>query len=70
MASIWHGGWGQDRVFLQTLTTHFKRWDCTRHYSVNYRLAGNQGSVTKEFFDEGNKKMVEQYEGKLPWKEI
>jgi glycosyltransferase involved in cell wall biosynthesis len=68
MASIWHGGWGQDRVFLQAITTHFKRWDCTKKYTVNYRLAGNQGSVTKEFFDEGNKVMSEKYNGVLPWR--
>jgi glycosyltransferase involved in cell wall biosynthesis len=70
LASVWHGGWGQDRVFLQAISTHFKKWECTKQYTVNYRLDGNQGSVTKEFFDEGNKKMMEQYEGKLPWKEI
>lgn len=70
MASVWHGGWGQDRVFLQAVTTHFKKWECTKNYTVNYRLAGNQGSVTKEFFDQGNKVMLEQYKGKLPWKDI
>ena len=70
LASVWHGGWGQDRVFLQAISTHFKKWECTKQYTVNYRLDGNQGSVTKEFFDEGNKKMMEQYEGKLPWQEI
>lgn len=70
LASAWHGGWGQDRVFLHTLASHFKKWDCTKQYTVNYRLDGNPGSVTKEFFEQGNSIMNDQYKGKLPWKEI
>jgi glycosyltransferase involved in cell wall biosynthesis len=70
LASVWHGGWGQDRVFLNTIAQNFKKWDCTKKYTVNYRLAGNQGSVTKEFFEQGNKVVNDFYKGKLPWKEI
>ena len=32
LASAWHGGWGQDRVFLATLSAHFKNFDCTGQY--------------------------------------
>ena len=70
LASAWHGGWGQDRVFFNVISSNFKKWDCTNKYTVNYRLAGNEGSVTKEFFEQGNKVMNEYYKGKLPWKEI
>ena len=70
LASAWHGGWGQDRVFFQTIATYFKNFDCTGKYTVNYRLDGNEGSVTKEFFEQGNKVMNEFYKGKLPWQEI
>ena len=67
LASAWHGGWGQDRVFLSAISHHFKKFDCSCEYTVNYRVAGNQGSVTKEFFMNGNKIMNEKYNGVLPW---
>jgi len=68
LASAWHGGWGQDRVFLQTISQYFNNFDCTGEYTVNYRLAGNEGSVTKEFFENGNKIMNDKYNGEFPWK--
>jgi hypothetical protein len=68
LASAWHGGWGQDRIFFHTIASHFKEWDCTKDYTVNYMLDGNQGSVSKEFFDQGNKVMYDFYKGKLPWR--
>jgi glycosyltransferase involved in cell wall biosynthesis len=67
LASAWHGGWGQDRVFFQTIATHFKNWDCTKEYTVNYKIDGNQGSVTEEFFVKGNHMMDLVHKGKLPW---
>ena len=70
LASVWHGGWGQDRVFLQAISQNFKDTDCTGKYSVNYRLDGNQGSVTKEFFEQGNKIMNKKYNGAFPWRKI
>jgi glycosyltransferase involved in cell wall biosynthesis len=71
LASAWHGGWGQDRVFLHTIAEHFPRFECTRKYTVNYRVNGNPGSVTPEFFKNGNKVMNEKYNGEFPWqKEI
>jgi len=70
LASVWHGGWGQDRVFLSVIAQNFQKWDCTKQYSVNYRLAGNEGSVTKEFFENGNKIMNEKCRGDFPWQKI
>ena len=67
LASAWHGGWGQDRVFLSAIAQHFPKWDCTHKYSVNYRVDGGQGSVTAEFFINGNKIMQERYNGEFPW---
>ena len=67
LASAWHGGWGQDRVFLHTIAEHFPRFECTRKYTVNYRVNGNPGSVTPEFFANGNKVMNEKYNGEFPW---
>jgi len=67
LASAWHGGWGQDRVFFNALSTHFKKFDCTGKYTTNYRLAGNDGSVKDTFFEFGNNVMNERFKGKLPW---
>ena len=68
LASAWHGGWGQDRVFLATVSQYFKNYDCTNEYTVNYRVAGNAGSVTKEFFLNGNNIMNDKYNGDFPWR--
>jgi len=68
IASAWHGGWGQDRVFLHAISQHFKKFDCTGEYTVNYRVDGGQGSVNADFFIVGNKVMNETYNGELPWK--
>jgi len=74
VSSAWHGGYGQDRVFYNTLNQHFPNYQYTGNHSVNYRLGGNPGSVQKEFFLHGNVVMTElyknndQYNGKLPWR--
>jgi hypothetical protein len=67
LASVWHGKWGQDRVFYETLSTHFVNYECTGEYTCNYRLAGNLGSVSAEFFKAGNDIMNRRYGGNLPW---
>ena len=68
LSSVWHGGWGQDRVFLQAITKHFPKFYCTGEYSTCYRVDGGQGSVTAEFFENGNKIMNEKYNGVFPWR--
>lgn len=68
LASAWHGGWGQDRVWFQNLSSYFKNFECTGEYTVNYRVDGNAGSVNADFFKNGNKIMAEKYNGKFPWK--
>ena len=68
LASVWHGGWGQDRVFLQAITQHFPKWDCTNEYTVSYRVDGGKGSVNEEFFIKGNEVMHEKYDGIYPWR--
>jgi len=67
LASAWHGGYAQDRVFYNTLKHYFNPYGCTGKYTVNYSLDGNPGSVSKEFFDMGNKFMNEKYNGVFPW---
>ena len=67
LAQVWHGGWGQDRVFLSAISQYFPNYDCTRYYTANYRVDGGKGSVTADFFTNGNKIMNEKYNGDFPW---
>ena len=67
MASCWHGGWGTDRFVFEALRQYFPNFDCTGRYTVNYRLNGNPGSVTREFFEQGNSLMRERYPTAFPW---
>ena len=69
LAQVWHGGWGQDRVFLGAIAQHFPKFDCTNEYTVHYRVDGGKGSVTAEFFEHGNKVMNEKYNGVFPWRQ-
>ena len=50
---LWHHGWGADRRYFQAVKDTAK-YNCTRQFSLNYRLDGNPGSPSKEFFMEGN----------------
>jgi glycosyltransferase involved in cell wall biosynthesis len=69
IASAWHGGWGQDRVWLGTIAQYFPKWDCTNEYTVHYRTDGGKGSVTTDFFINGNDVMYKKYDGKYPWRQ-
>lgn len=70
ISSVWHGGWGQDRVWYNTLSHHFPKYDTTGKYTLNYRIGGNEGSVKKEFFEYGNEIMKQKYNGEFPWQKI
>jgi len=72
VSHLWHFGWGADRRFYSILKNHFqhKNYGCTGKHTLGYRLGGNEGSVTGEFFIEGNKRMELKYNGKYPWLEI
>ena len=66
---LWHSGWGGDRRYLYAVRDSAK-YDTNGKHTLCYRLDGNQGSVTKEFFDTGNKTQEAYYEGKYPWLKI
>jgi hypothetical protein len=68
LSQVWHGGWGQDRVWFQALSNYFPNYECTGEYTVGYRVAGNAGSVKPEFFQHGNQIMNQKYNGVLPWR--
>jgi len=63
----WYGKWGADRQFYSTLLKYRKDYECTKQHTVCYRLDGNEGSVTKEFFEEGNKVVDQKYPNGYPW---
>ena len=67
VSSVWHGSWGQDRIFYKALDRHFPKYDCSGKYSVNYRLGGNPGAVTPDFFERGNASMTPNQDGSYPW---
>ena len=66
-AHAWHGKWGQDRVFAQVMMQNFGAFDCTGRYTVQYCLGGNENSVTREFFEQGNAQMLQRYKRGFPW---
>lgn len=65
----WYGQWGADRQFFHSLKNYFPNFSCTNQYTLCYRLGGNEGSVSQEFFLEGNKRQLEVYGSKnnFPW---
>lgn len=63
----WYGQWGADRQFFGALKKYFKKYDCTKQYTTNYRLDGNENSVNEEFFIEGNKSNSVKYNEIFPW---
>ena len=63
----WYGQWGADRQFFGAIKKHYPKFDCTNTYTVNYRLDGNENSVTKDFFEQGNKETRAKYGDKYPW---
>jgi len=66
---LWDHGWGADRRFYTLIKDELKHknYSCSGKHSMNYRLGGNEGSVTGEFFQQGNQKMAEQYRNGFPW---
>lgn len=66
---IWHHGWGGDRRYFNTIKEHAK-YDTNGKHTMCYRLDGNPNSVTKEFFEQGNKTQDAYYGGKFPWLKI
>jgi hypothetical protein len=69
IGQTWYGQWGADRQFFGALKQHFPNFACSKEYSLNYRLDGNENSVNKEFFDKGNAENEKQYPNGFPWKQ-
>ena len=54
---------------MQGLRQAAPRYKATKKYTVNYTVGNTDLSVKGDFFIQGNKKMLEKYNGMLPWKE-
>lgn len=66
VCQFWHSGWGGDRRFFMTVKDHSKH--CTSgQRTLCYRLDGNPGSVTADFFKQGNEYYNNFYKGDFPW---
>ena len=64
---LWHSGpWGEDRRYFYAIKDNSK-WDTNYKHSLCYRVDGNPKSVGGQFFIEGNRQQLEQYNGELPW---
>jgi hypothetical protein len=61
VAGAWYGQWGADRQYFSALAEHFPNALPTGYHTLNYRLDGNPGSVTREFFETGNAAMQKRY---------
>lgn len=70
VCGAWYGKWGADRQFLSALAAAFPQAGATQKHTLCYRLDGNEGSVTKEFFEQGNAKMKERYPNGFPWVKV
>jgi hypothetical protein len=59
--------WGPDRLFYQHAKQLYPKFKGSKQHTVCFRLGGNPGSVTKEFFEYGNQFILDKYNGQLPW---
>jgi len=72
IASLWHGGYAQDRKVFNILKQNFRPdiWQTTGQYTLNYRLDGNANSASPDFFKKGNEVMKGRYQVDVrgyPW---
>lgn len=70
LASAWYSGWGGDRRFYSIIDQHAPNYRCTGQATVCYRLDGNSGSVTADFFINGNEIMKNRYPNGFPWRQL
>lgn len=69
LSGAWYNKWGGDRIFYANLAHYFPNFGCTSKPTLNYRLDGNPGSVTADFFAQGNAVMQSRYPNGFPWRQ-
>ena len=55
-----------DRQFYQAATRIVPKFASTNKHTFHFRMGGSCG-IQPEFFIEGNKRILEKFDGKLPW---
>lgn len=74
MSPVWYrkfrepGQMEIDRAIAHVLMNNNLKFDCTRDYTVKYRVGNTGLSVQAEFFLRGNEAMLQRHNGNLPWK--
>ena len=64
----WYGRWGADRQFFSHLKSiNGGNFETTGRYTLCYRLGGNTGSVSSEFFLRGNIEQKKSLGADFPW---
>ena len=56
-----------DRILTHVLRENKLVCNTNGQYTLNYRAGNTERSVQKEFFLNGNKQMLNKYNGELPW---
>src|SRR5262249_1843988 len=56
-----------DRALVEWLRKNTFNHDTSGRYSLNYRVGSTANSVQRDFFVQGNRRMLEKHQGKLPW---
>lgn len=69
VGQYWYGQWGADRQFFAALRHFFPNYNCSGKHTLCYRLGGNDGSVTEDFFSKGNEIQLKKYGSvnNFPW---
>jgi glycosyltransferase involved in cell wall biosynthesis len=75
MSPVWYrkfrepGQMEIDRAMYHVLNQMCQQFDCTKDYTVKYAVGNTALSVNADFFLQGNEKMLQHYNGKLPWRQ-
>lgn len=67
VASHFHGGWGQDRVFYAALSQLFPHYGCSGAFTVDYRTRAELQPQVVALLTRENAAIRERFSGKLPF---
>ena len=67
VASFFHGGWGQDRVFYAALSQNFPNYGCSGAFTVDYRTREELQPRVVELLTRENAAIRHKFGGHLPF---
>ena len=67
VASYFHGGWGQDRVFYAALSQLFPNYGCSGAFTVDYRTRDDLQPKVVELLTRENAAIRQKFGGRLPF---